>query len=537
MKKTVTVNISSIIFHIDEDAYEKLLDYIDEIRGYLGSTEGIEEIIEDVEARIAEMLQVKITDSKQVITIEDVNEVILQMGEPSQFGTETEPTTKNKRERNSTAKRFYRDPDNKVIGGVCSGIGNYFNIDTLWIRIIFAAALLFFGSGVLLYIFLWVITPEARTTAEKLEMRGEKVNIYNIEKSVKKEFNQIKNRFSKNKKKENSDLTRDRNTENIFERIIHIFITILKISLRIFIIFFGIVLIFIGIFLLIGFLGSFIKGGEVISLTNIGATNISLSAFLKLVIDSPGQVTVLIIGLFLLIGVPLIMIIYNGIKMIFGFKSRFKVIGISAFSLWFTGLILCFFISIRVVNEFSSKVVVPRKYNITQHNNKPLYIDIKSNDSIENYLEYNSDILTKNWFLMKLDGQKSSFGIPNIRIVTSETDSIKLIIYSEARGRNTKEASINADNIKYDFIQTDSSLVLDPFFTVNNYEKWRLQMVRVLIKIPEGKKVVINKRLYYYFNNNINDMNYDLYGKRLIMLNGDFKEEQVKPINDTIKNK
>ncbi len=534
MKKTVTVNISGIIFHIDEDAYDKLLDYIEEIRSYLTSTEGKDEIIADVEARVAEMLQQKVSETKQVINIEDVDSIILLMGEPSQFGSEPDTTNSRKRERSYSAKRFYRDPDNKVIGGVCSGIANYFNIDPLWVRIVFAVALFVFGSGVLLYLFLWLITPEARTTAEKLEMRGEAVNIYNIERSVKEELTQLKKRFKGFKKKDKSYSVREKSNnqaESIIEKIVHIFLTILKIFVRVFVIVLGIVLIFIGIFLLIGFLGSIIKGGEVVSFTNIGVANFSFSSFLQLIIDSPTQITMVTLGLLLLVGIPLLMIIYNGVKMIFGFKTKIRVIGISAFSLWIAGLILCVFVFIKVISGFSTKIVVPQKYNITHSVKTPLYIDIKTNDSIESYIEYNQEYFNNNWYLAKHDSRNSGFGIPWITITTSETDSIKLIIFSEARGHNQKEATINAKNIKYNYTQTDTTLVLDPFFTVENYDKWRMQRVRVLLKIPEGEKVVISKKLYYY-NNSIED---DMFGKRLVMHNGDFVEEQKKEGHDSIK--
>jgi len=113
--------------------------------------------------------------------------------------------------------------------------------------------------------------------------------------------------------------------------------------------------------------------------------------------------------------------------------------------------------------------------------------------------------------------------IPLITITKGESDSIKLLIYSEARGSSFKQATINAQNIKYNYTKTDSSLILNPFFTVDKYDKWRMQRVRILLKIPEGEKVIINKRLYYYINNSFDD---NMFGKRLIMREGDFIEEQ-----------
>jgi phage shock protein PspC (stress-responsive transcriptional regulator) len=538
MKKTVTVNISGIIFHIDEDAYLKLLNYLDEIRSYLSSTEGKDEIISDVEARIAEMLQQKISDTKQVITIADVEDVIKIMGEPSQFGSETEENNFKKSEQTSTAKRFYRDPDNKVIGGVCSGIGNYFNIDPLWIRIIFAVALVFFGSGILLYLFLWIITPEARTTVEKLEMRGETVNIHNIEKSVKEEISQLSKRLRKLKRKRNTNAADDKQdlyNDSIFERIIKIIVTLIRVTFRVVVISFGVVLIIIGIFLLVGFLGSVIRGGDVVSYTNMGFTNFSFSTFLQLFIDSPAQITMLTIGLILLVGIPLLMIIYNGIKMIFGFRSRFKIIGISAFSLWLTGLVLCFFLFIKVVNNFSTAIVIPQKFSFAEPLNKQLYIDIKTNDSIESFMEYNNEFFYSHWYMIKSKDNLTAKGIPLITLSTSESDSIKLLLFFEAKGHNNYEATLNAKNIKYNFTRTDTSIILDPFFTVDNYIKWRMQRLRIVIKLPEGEKVTISKRLYYFMSRNNDNIDYNMFGKKLIMFNGDLKEYEHKKPDELLK--
>ena len=139
MKKTLTINISGIIFHIDEDAYDKLNAYLDTLKRHFTKTQGKEEIISDIEGRIAELLQERISDAKQVVTIDDVSEVISLMGEPWEFETEAEE------EKEASAspedikgpKRLYRDPDRKVIGGVAAGVAAYLNVDVLWVRLAF----------------------------------------------------------------------------------------------------------------------------------------------------------------------------------------------------------------------------------------------------------------------------------------------------------------------------------------------------------------------------------------------------------------
>lgn len=197
MNKTVTVNIGGIVFHIDENAYERFKQYLEAIRSHFTTAEGRDEIMQDIESRIAEMFQDRIKDSKQVITLEDVEEVTIQMGRPEQFGDEAAHEEQSKSERpevqeGPVKRRLFRNPDDKLLGGVCSGVANYFDIDAVWVRLAFAFIFFVFGSGFLLYILLWIIVPEAKTTAEKLQMRGEPVTISNIEKNVKEEMEQIR---------------------------------------------------------------------------------------------------------------------------------------------------------------------------------------------------------------------------------------------------------------------------------------------------------------------------------------------------------
>jgi len=187
MKKTFTVNIRGIVFHIDEDAYEVLNDYLQSIKQYFAKTEGGDEIISDIETRIAEMLRNSIGDEKQVITLDDIEKVIEVIGQPSEFGGEPEDETawQQKSEKSKTIKRLYRNPDRSILGGVCGGLGAYFHTDPVWFRLAFVIfSLPGLGTPLLIYVILWIVIPEARTVAEKLQMKGEKVNISNIEKSI-----------------------------------------------------------------------------------------------------------------------------------------------------------------------------------------------------------------------------------------------------------------------------------------------------------------------------------------------------------------
>ncbi len=205
MKKVVTINIAGRSFYIDEDAFARLDQYLKSLENWSHKKEEGKEIFDDIEARIRELFEEKINPITGVISIEMVNEIIATMGEPQDF-SEDEPGTQNGSSFETgssftagpTRKRLYRDMEDKVFGGVCSGIAAYFGIDRVVIRILFALlAFMSFGTILLIYLILWIAIPPALTTAQRLEMRGDDVNISNIEKNIKNEYNDVKQRFQR----------------------------------------------------------------------------------------------------------------------------------------------------------------------------------------------------------------------------------------------------------------------------------------------------------------------------------------------------
>lgn len=185
MKKTIQVNLSGQIFTLDEDAYDRLSNYLRQISQLYANSPGKDEILQDIEVRIAELFTEKLRETKMVVSLKDVDAVVEVMVRPEQFeeGTmEDESSSSQRQERREEyrAKRFYKDPDDKVVGGVCSCIGYYFGVDPLFIRLAFICAVVFAGTGILLYLILIIILPEAKTASEKWHMKGELVNIGSI---------------------------------------------------------------------------------------------------------------------------------------------------------------------------------------------------------------------------------------------------------------------------------------------------------------------------------------------------------------------
>lgn len=202
MKKTFTINISGKLFHIEEDAFEKLHNYLEGLNLYFENQPGGYEILQDIEARCAELFQEKINEMQEAVTNEWVEEVIARMGQPEDFmdsaQTQSNGNTTAEMKGEKIRKRMYRDPENRVLGGVCYGMGTYFNIDPVILRIMFVA-LVFLGAGIsiIVYLVLWVVLPKATTTAQRLEMKGEEPTIFNIQKTIQEEVKDVKDSFEK----------------------------------------------------------------------------------------------------------------------------------------------------------------------------------------------------------------------------------------------------------------------------------------------------------------------------------------------------
>jgi phage shock protein PspC (stress-responsive transcriptional regulator) len=197
MKKTLTINLGGLVYHIDEDAYMLLNDYLERIKNGISGLEGNKEIYEDIENRIAELISNRLRASRQVVTILDINIVIGIMGEPEDISGNDNTKKSNLKDKNF--RRIYRDPDSRIIGGVCSGLAIYWNLDPSIVRVVFVILTIFGMAGLIIYLILWIVLPEAQTAAQKIEMRGENVTISSIIDFFKDEFENVKKNFKKSR--------------------------------------------------------------------------------------------------------------------------------------------------------------------------------------------------------------------------------------------------------------------------------------------------------------------------------------------------
>lgn len=200
MTRTQNVNIGGYPFTIDEQAYHYLQDYLGKIEDHFRKSEGFEEIIDDIEQRMAELLEER-TKAKRIVSHDDVAHAISILGTTADFGAEDadqeQGYSKGPKSSYTTGRKLFRDPDDNMIGGVCAGLAAYFGIqDVIWVRIAFVAAAAGGGIGVPVYLLMWALVAQATTPKDFLSMRGEPINVANIAKIVEEQVEHISDQIS-----------------------------------------------------------------------------------------------------------------------------------------------------------------------------------------------------------------------------------------------------------------------------------------------------------------------------------------------------
>lgn len=533
MNKTVTINISGIIFHIEEDAYDKLSKYLGTIKGYFSRTDGGNEIMSDIEARIAEMLQSKTNSLKQVVLMTDVDSVIETMGKPEEFADvqddhKEEETSQENTYTENVKKRMFRDPDNKAIGGVCSGIAAYFDIDIVWIRLAMFLLIFFGGISLWVYIVLWIVIPEAKTTAEKLAMKGEKIDINNISKTVKEEAEQMKKRMEKygNDIKNNSQGFRN-DSRNFFDKLGDFLKEFFFLFGKVFARIVGLILLVFGVI----FMFSFITG---IFGFSMAGTNAEFKDWIDLIFLERGHYMLGIFGLILFIGIPIMGIIYGGVKLLLKIKYRNRWLNLAMGLIWLTGFMIVLYVGIKTGNEFSEGGKIKEQVAIIQRDT--LYLSMNEMQELRSELQINEEHHNRkhnfkrhhfeigegdnSFYIGKKGNLNQLVGHAELNIVAASGDQFEMYIIKKARGENRQAAAERAKAIQFHYSQKDSLITLDELFTVATNEKFRVQELTVLIKVPRNKVIHIDKSLasmLYDVENVTNTFDAEMAGRRWIM--------------------
>lgn len=538
MKKTFTINISGSIFHIDEDAYEKLQRYLHMLNRHFGQAVEGQEILQDIEARISELFIEKTANKVEVITDLMVDEVIARMGKPEDFLEPGEETTSEKTTTETAApeeqkirRRLYRDGDSRVLGGVCSGMGAYFNIDPVILRIIFVLVLFMGGASILVYIILWIVVPKAKTTAQRLEMRGKEATVSNIAQSFKEEVNEVGENYNKfmNAKNEKGVSRIDSFGDVVSSGF--------RVVLRVIILLFGAALIIGGIASLIGFVTSMAVGHSIMrgGPWSFGwDSDINMSTMLEHFV-SPGAYTISLIALSLLIGIPILLILFVGTKLLFRYKTNNKLIGLGTFGLWLAALIVLIVVAVNQVGNFGKQTsqTVTQKVDCTTC--KTLYLET-SDDLFETMID--DHVSLDRMKIAMVNGKEKLLGHPRFTIEKSSTGEYLLLIKKRARGSSTEDAQQNVEHIEYNFSQKDSTLKFDPYYFLKENSKWRNQEVSMILKVPEGKSVYLGKKMediIYDIENTENMWDGDMVGRTWMMTPDGLALKQASPTPSATK--
>ena len=489
MNKTLNINLGGTFFHIDEDAFGKLSRYLEAIKRSFKDPNGRDEIIKDIEFRIAELFSEKIKSPTQVITLKELDEVIAVMGQPEDYIIDEEifeETTPNASKKPSSYKQLFRDVDNKFIAGVSSGLAHYLSIDALWIRLAWIL-LTIFSSGIfiVIYIIFWILVPPALTTSDKLKMTREPINISNIEKKIKEGASRIEKEVKNIDKKELIN-----KSSGFFDALAKVFKVLLLILGK----FIGILFIFIAITSLIALTIGIFTGS-----LGLGNGNLLTIDYLHAVNATGTPIWILASLIMVAIGIPLLGMFILGLKLVF---TNLKSIGTTAkillFVAWIASLIAIGVFAVKQASTmaYDGKVVVEEVIPI--HPKDTLLLKINENSFFEHNMHRN------NSFEIKLDSadQKVIYS-NNIRlIVRATTDSVaKLYMEKKAGGTSFKDAKQRANAMKYSYMFSNNTLALNGYFTTDLSKKYNNQNIEIILYLPKGSILKASENTYSYHRN------------------------------------
>lgn len=521
MNKTININLGGFFFHIDEIAYQKLRKYLTSISKSLSDdSQGKNEIIADIEARISELLTEKITDSRQVVSEGNIEDIIVIMGQPEDYSEAEEPyseTTFSQTKNNISGKKLFRDGDDKFLGGVASGIAHYFDVDTIWIRLGLLALFFSAGFGILIYILLWILLPEAKTTAEKLQMEGEAVNIDNIEKKIREEFTnvsesvknaanhaseKIKDGANEFSEKMDQTFSRKRKKNNGLQDFMHTVEKIIRIFFKIFRKFIAIILIFLAAAVILSLIiGAFSIGS--FEFLNIESNFIHYPDFFFAATIPRWLLT---ISLLTLIGIPFLILLVLGLRILSSNLKRFsKTASLSLLGIWFIALLILIFTAVEFGTSHSNFGHSVQKNPLKIIASDTLVLKMRNNDAI--YYQHN---LRRN----SRRHEVNVGGVPliytndiHLDIKRSTTNTAYVIIQKTSYGASSSEARKSAEEIQYLYSVQENNLILDAFFLSDLKNIFKEEEIDITLYVPKGTHVYLDNSVKNFLSNVKNKTN------------------------------
>ena len=494
MNKTVNINLGGLFFHIDENAYQKLKHYLDAINNSLNDDpQEKEEIIKDIEQRIGELLSEKTNTNRQVVSENNIDEIITVMGQPEDYayddelfneGTAKENKKKKKTKRN---KKMYRDGKDKILGGVSSGLGHYFGIDVAWIRIILVATMFLGGSSVLVYIILWIILPEANSTADQLEMKGEPVNIDNIEKKIREEYSKIEDKVK------NADYSK---VKTGFQDMVDTLGKLLGGSLKVIGKLVGILLLVIAsIVLIAGLIGIVFGGGaEILHLNN---SLVQLPPFMEGSLIPRGISLILLV---LAIVIPFIFLFVLGLNILSGKKKAMgTTANLSLLGIWIITLFGLVFVGVEFNSKYASKSSISANFDYQIAPKDTLRIVMQANHKITDRKNlFNANSYTE-FVQDSLGIERLYSSLIDVDVRRSGNTEMMLKIVRSTKGFNKDNALKNAKSIDYYYHLTPNNILdLNTYFLTDTKLSNNSPRVKVIVYVPKGVYVYFDTTTQYF---------------------------------------
>lgn len=603
MKQVININFHGQVVPIEVSAFDLLKQYTASLNNYFANEEGKEEIINDIESRIAELFQERLKKGVTCITDDDVNAIIKSMGRPEEFeGEDSTAYSQSSSSSSTTAgsqqyqqtpgpaevhKRLYRDENDKILGGVCAGLANYFGIDVVIVRIIFVVLAISFGFGLipyiilwvavpssatkviggtrkrlfrdpedkkiagvcsgignyfginpwiprvifllpflsfvfnwshwgmfdfpnflrvgfspgalLIYIILWLVIPEAGSTAEKLEMKGEKVDLNSIKNSVVEEMKGVQQRAEKLGHEarafaEEKGKTMGAEMGSVARRSSRSLGDIIVFIVKAFAYF------ILGCF---GF--AFVIALFAFAIASIGVFP------LKDYLLTDGWQNVFAWGtLIFFIAIPVIGIITWIIRRLAKAKTNRKVLRFTFFGLWLIGLFCFIAMIVSIAKDFKSVSSI-NEQEIALSNPRVNKLEITNNSPSKKYYRNNSLRFEP---FQNFDEDSMPIENVTIKIIKSPTDSFRVTMIKMANGSNRRNADTLASLIKFNATQKDSLLVLDKGITITKVDKFRNQRIIITVYVPVGKQIKVNNNVGWghniHFNGPWNNSDFDI---------------------------
>jgi phage shock protein PspC (stress-responsive transcriptional regulator) len=521
MNKTININLGGLFFHIDETAYQKLNKYLNAIRKSLSDDpQGRDEIIKDIELRISELLSAKIVDERQVVSETDIDAIIEVMGQPEDYNVDeelfTEPSHSQKRRKAS--KKLYRDIDDKFLGGVASGTAHYVGIEPIWSRIFWLIMAFGFGFGFLAYPLLWILLPKAESTSEKLEMEGERVNIDNIERKIREEFDSLSVRVKdgagelSDKIKEGTDVVKKKygnKSKSGFQELLDTVGSILITLLKVFAKFIGVLIIITSALTLLAL---------IIGLFSVGS--LEFLGFGGDFLNYPSEIFhatlpywLIVLFVFIAVAIPFVLLFMLGLKILSNnTKSFSKVTSLTLLALWIISILGLIFSGLDISSKYKYRGLDTNTQDIELIANDTLNISMVTNDD---FIDTKNSRRNRNLKNVNDNGIEKIYSTNvDFDIRKSDSDIAYIKIRKAAQGRNYSDANANAEKLEYQFNLSNSNLKLNGYFLNNFKNAFFGQEVDVILYLPEGATIYLDKSTRNYLDDVANKQN--IYDKRMI---------------------